>query len=196
MKALLTIAIVAAFALTSNAVLQLSVTGLTANSITFSISGTVTGDSSLLNSGSNNFLFIEVTENNAWITADETNYSVTSRGILSGNALSTGSYSAKTSNSYGDYISLQFDSSLVSGTTSGTGTPVTLTFGSSVFNTSKVSLSAFKLYWGDTGTEVPFGILQSTSSIPEPSSCALFGSTAALGLVLVYRRVKSARKFS
>lgn len=183
-RPMLAAAIALLFASSSEAALQLSVTNLTTDSITFSVTGNLSdpsGDLGQLNSGSLNFLYIEVTGNSSWVIAANTDCTVSGGGVLSDNPIATsGSDPVQAFNSYGDFISLQFDDSFTLGTTTGTGDSVTLTFSGTTFDPSAVSLSNFELYWGDTGTDVPFGIFQSVAAVPEPSSFAAIGAFAAL----------------
>jgi hypothetical protein len=174
MKSLLTVLLVFVSALSASAGLELNVTDFTSNSITFSISNTHTliGDSSQMDSGFWNYLNIEIVGNSSWIIGDESSYSITSRDLLLNDALSSYSSAVQCHNSYGDYISLQFENPFTVGSTRGTGTSVTLTFNSTVFDVSKAGLSDFQLYWGDTGTSVPFGLSQVDSAVPEPSTFA------------------------
>lgn len=145
----------------ARAYLQLSVTALTANSITFSISGTLEGpDPSDSSSPSKDDLWIEL-PGTEWIS--NTLSVKTTTEVISGET--TYAVHADTddiTSSYGDYFFVEFANDLVSGSSTGNGTSVTFTFDSDVFEPANVpDLSKFELFWGWNSEDTqPFGVLQ------------------------------------
>ncbi|MDP0496461.1 MAG: PEP-CTERM sorting domain-containing protein [Verrucomicrobiota bacterium JB024] len=185
LKKITVLLLASSFALTAaQASLSLTVQGFTANSITFKLEGDLSG------STPNSFihqLYIQP-EPNTWIlsgggmTASDSPLSdvaldASDQGILNGGTL--------------PYLCLNFERTLTTSPTpdSGTGTFVTFTSESTVFDTSYTG--DLTLGWGYNGeSSTPFGTIQSSTAVPEPSTYAGLGGILILGVILATRRFK------
>ena len=172
----------------ASAQLQLAITALETQRIELSISGTLSGDASTLSSNAGS---LNIQGPGRWITVDS--------GVLltfSGSqplAGRTSSFVAvEGTGSFGSRLTLGFGgSNLISGTTQGSGASFTLTASSPVFDPSAIVIADLRLHWGVSGESVqPFGIFQSNAIVPEPSAYAALLGLAALGCVVLRRRVR------
>ncbi|MFA5257537.1 MAG: PEP-CTERM sorting domain-containing protein [Opitutales bacterium] len=169
-------------ATTAKANLLLDVTDITVNSITFSISGTLSTE---IPDFDRNMLFIELPGVD-WIAPGNFSLSIDGLALINGSVCTDSA--AVTSASHGDYIQLVFGSDL-NLSFGGTAFAVTLSTISSPF-IGVIDTEDLALYWGfNDGDTLPIGVYQSGGSpVPEPSSYALMGGLGALGLALVRRR--------
>jgi hypothetical protein len=174
----------------ASAYFNLSVVSVTPTDLTLSISGTLG-----LPSGQSipdthaKWLTLE-SPGTEWITNDGTHdITLVQTGLapLSNATLDWGADPfASRGDSFGDYVRLNFYYDLVAGTSQGSGNEFTLHSNTPIFRTSGYSIG---LYWSWRGEwPQPFGVYQSSAVVPEPSSYALFGGVAALGLAALVRR--------
>ena len=171
----------------ASAQLQLTVLAFQTDRIELSISGTLSGtppDSALDQ--------LTIQGPNRWVVVNGVTFTASSQQPLSGATLSVGESLPIRSTSLGSRINLHFDGELVSGTTQGSGSSVTLITSSPAFDPSAIALTDLRLHWGiNTGQSAqPFGTFQSNAVAPEPSAYAALLGLAALGCVALRRRVR------